>query len=190
MTRLQELTDDQKILATILLDRARGLDGVVVGPGTVGEIREWTAWPGERPWHRARVARVLRELSAEGLARRASSRGPDGVRWELDERGWVAAGGGPLNRPSRRRETMSERYAVVDRARGVVGIYPDLEAAREAAAGYGRGFPDHAYEIVPSTSTLEADLRRKARDALSAVGREADVPVVAEREVDDLGLER
>jgi len=85
---------------------------------------------------------------------------------------------------------MSERYAVVDRARGVVGIYPDLEAAREAAAGYGRGFPDHAYEIVPSTSTLEADLRRKARDALSAVGREADVPVVAEREVDDLGLER
>jgi len=88
MSRLQELTDEQKVIGTILFDRARGVEGVIVGSGTIADLAAATAWPGERTFGRSRTARVLRELHAEGIARRAG-RDPDGVtRWELDERGW------------------------------------------------------------------------------------------------------
>ena len=110
MSRLQELTDEQKVIGTILFDRARGVEGVIVGSGTVADLAAASAWPGERTFGRSRTARVLRELHAEGIARRAG-RDPDGVtRWELDERGWVTAGGRPLNRSTGRCEVAENEY--------------------------------------------------------------------------------
>lgn len=93
MTRLQELSDEQKVVATVLLDRSRGFPVIgksSEGPGTVAEIAAWTNWPGARKYGLTRVARILRELHAEGIAKRAG-RGPEGVRWTLDAAGYIAA---------------------------------------------------------------------------------------------------
>jgi len=93
VTRLQELTDEQEIIATVLLDRSRGVLGQTpAGPGTVAEIAQGTAWPGARTYGVARTRRILGELRREGIARRLNYGRAGGVQWALDEAGWTRSG--------------------------------------------------------------------------------------------------
>jgi hypothetical protein len=71
------LTEEQGVVLTVLLDRARRGDG----PGSTEEIAAGTAWPGERTYGIDHARRVLNELRRLGLARRIASRAA-GVRWE------------------------------------------------------------------------------------------------------------
>lgn len=94
MTRLQELSDEQKIVVTVLLDRYRIMDE----PASAQEIAAATAWPGARTFGVGRTRRILRELRDEGLAHRLNfgsagdgDRIPRGVRWQLDAAGYKAA---------------------------------------------------------------------------------------------------
>jgi hypothetical protein len=76
MTGLRDLSVEQRIVLTVLLDRRRQGEP----PATVEEIDAATAWPGARTFGVDRTRRILRELQAAGFVRRISSRA-NGVRW-------------------------------------------------------------------------------------------------------------
>jgi len=84
---LQELTEEQGIIAAVLFDRAResSWHGAPRGPGTVAEIAQDTAWPGARTYGVARTRRILHELRREGIARRLNYGRAGGVHWALEE---------------------------------------------------------------------------------------------------------
>lgn len=96
---LSTLSDDEKIVLTVLYDVAGDLHWIArVRAGdalTVEQIQELTHWPGERRIGRQRIAAALRSLAAHGLAIRTRR---DVYRYRLNERVWVAWGGGPVRR--------------------------------------------------------------------------------------------
>jgi hypothetical protein len=85
------LTDDEKIVITVLRDAVARGDG----PLTVDHVQRLTWWPTRtgagRELGRQRVSRALRSLTVRGLAVRTR---PDVNHYRLDEQAWMAWGRG------------------------------------------------------------------------------------------------
>lgn len=79
--RLQALSDEQKIVWTVLHDRAVGCSEPA--GASVEDVARATGWPGERTFGVARTRRVLHELRRVGLVTRTATRAA-GVRWRTD----------------------------------------------------------------------------------------------------------
>ncbi len=106
---LAALPEDEKIVLTALRDAVARSEQ----PLTVLDVQRLTWWPSRtgvgREFGRRRGSRALRSLAERGLASRTRL---DVYRYHLNERGWLAWGGGEIKRQGAGWVTGSDQRAV------------------------------------------------------------------------------